>query len=614
MDKIIISAAKLRPVVIKEIAKNRDAVRWAYLGTDFLRMRQLEVVLGNGFERINIASIHETAADQIRKDYILWIDELNRLNGSDFEWWLSTISAKNIYNSNLFQYLCYIEIFGILMSVDSLKPSLIVVESKALAKFMLRWAKDRGLDTECVYPTYLTFLGSIKLCLKNVKGIAGAIFDSMCRILAAAISALKFGKKSPAGKFSIIISTFIHDNCITKEGVFSDRYYPYLHEYYGRKAIKYAVNPILFDLRFRYLSIYSRMRKSITPFIIAEDFLKPSDYLYAFTYPARRMFKKLSILPFRGSDMAEIVAEEGKAESKAPAIKALLMYRTIIRAGEKGLKSDAVLVWYENQVIDKTIVAASRIAFSGVKIMGARIFVYSPNLINLFPSQSEVDAGLTPDVLLEISDRQSLQSRAFTDAIPYNLVGALRHAYLFDEMKTQSEAHRNTKAVLVLLPFSILEAVELLSDLNSVLDKIPEDLPIFVKTHPDYSPEDIVKTFGIRIWPTRFQFFSGSMAEILSRAALAISSNSSSIVDAAIKGIPIIFVGRQTALNNNRMHGIKTPLMTECFSPDDLASAIGKYLNFASQEAGALTQEGLTIRNEFFLPVTDKTLAGFAAF
>ncbi|MFQ5786619.1 MAG: hypothetical protein ACE5H1_01430, partial [Thermodesulfobacteriota bacterium] len=176
------------------------------------------------------------------------------------------------------------------------------------------------------------------------------------------------------------------------------------------------------------------------------------------------------------------------------------------------------------------LIAGARKAFPNTKIVGVQIFIHSPNFLNLFPCQSEVEAGISPDVLLETSKYQCNTAQSFTKDIPCKAAASLRYAHLFDRRNSLISVSEDDKKVIgILLPFDIDEAVELLKVLNEGLPVISKDVVFLIKGHPDYSPAEIVSAFGEKNWPACFEICRMTLSETLDKTSIVISSNSGSM-------------------------------------------------------------------------------------
>jgi len=596
---------------VKRLFLQGQPITWLYLGSNYIKLRSIEKKLGMQFKRMDIVRFHDEVAGNIREEHTRWIDDLNRTYGKTPEWWFNSIPSRNVYDSNLFQYCCYLEILDRIWKEKSDKPRLLIVESQGLAKSIVRWAAAKEIKVNFINYNKCAQQVSEYYLLSFLRWVKFGV-TTLLRVLAAFVSQRMHGQKNINLSPCLILDTYVHNYCLTPEGVFKDRYFPYLHEYLHEKGIYVLIHPVLFGFNYNYFGIYSKMRKSNSYFIIQEDFLNIFDYINAFILPIKTLCKKIKAAPFRSLDLSDILKEEQLKKSVYWGMQAVLTYRLFLRLGKTGLRPNLFIDWYENQVIDKALVIGARKAFPETKILGAQMFIHSYNHLHTFPSQSEVEARVTPDLLLGTSAQQCLVAQSFTKQIPCKPAAALRFRNIFIEEEANLFSENKIKPViLVLLSFNVNEAVELLEVFKEVLPHIAEEAGILIKCHPDYEPKDIIRVFGRKDWPNRFQFFQGNLSEILKEASLVISSNSSSMIEAAAKGIPVIFLGRQTVLNHNLLANLNMDTATECFSAEELISAIQKYLTLTPIERNNFKKTGARVRNLFFTPVNDETLAAF---
>ncbi len=597
---------------LKKLFSKNDSIQWLYLGKDFFKRRYMEHTLGSQFSRVDIARLHDEVARDIRQEHVQWIDALNRRYGKSLEWWFGSISSRDIYVNNLFQYCCYLEILERLWLEKTKMPSLVIVESAGLAITIKDWAAAKNINTEIIGHQYFLVLNRLKSYLRYLLQWNRFVIVLFLRWLAAQITRVIYASKDVKIKPSIIVDTFVHDYCILDNGVFNDRYFPYLHEYLSRKGMHVLVHPVLYGFRFNYYSIYKRMRKSNTVFIIQEDFLSLSNYFSALFYPLRVLFQKTEPLHFRNFNFYYLLKEELTKQPLESAMQSFLIYHLFLNFGKAGLSPEFIIDWYENQVIDKALIIGARRAFPNIKIIGAQLFIHSHNHLNLFPSESEVEAEVTPNLLLETSEYQCRIAQSFTKAVHCKPVAALRYRHLFsDDALTVSVFRQREKIILILLPFDISEAIEMLEIVKEGLDEIKDDIRILIKGHPDYDSKKVIDAFGRENWPPRYEIFNGNLSDALEHASVVISSNSSSMVEAAAKGIPVIFLGRQTVLNKNILSDLNMDIVTECFSSSELVPAIKKYIDVSSTYINEYRKMGEKVRDLFFTPINEKTMEPF---
>ncbi|MDO8140630.1 MAG: hypothetical protein Q6358_03950 [Candidatus Brocadiales bacterium] len=572
----------------------------------------MELELGSQFRRINIARLHNEVANDIRQEHVQWIDSLNRDYGKNLDWWFGAICSRNVYSSNLFQYSCYLEMIDRLWKTPGERPELIIIESIGIAKAICKWAHKENIyvNVICYYLAKIFFL---KWYLISFLQWGEFVIDHLLRWVAAYVSRekYKYKVKHTQNHTAVIVNTYVHDYSLSDNGNFKDRYFPYLHEYLSEKGFTVAIHPVLFGFKYNYFSIYNRMRKSNSQFILQEDFLRALDYLIAISFPLRILKQKIKSDAFRSFDLSDILEEEQRQQSFIPGIQAVLIYRLFLRLGKVGIKPKMVINWYENQVIDRALIVGARQSFLQARILGVQGFVHSPNFLSLFPSQSEVEVQMAPHLLLETSQYQCQIACSFTRDIPCKPVAALRYSHVFDEDTTNYNGRQKLKSILVLLSFNIAEAVELLEILKAGLNQIRGDINILIKGHPDYDSKNLVRAFGVRNWPSRYEIFHGSLPDALRQVSLVLSSGSSSMIEAVSKGVPVIFLGRQTGLNHNILSNLNMDIVTECYSTMELINAINKYVNLSSVKIKEYKNMGKKIRELFFTPVNEKTMEPF---
>lgn len=582
-------------------------VPYVYFGGNYSVRRVLEDKLGNDFTRIDIAQLQDQVADEIRGEHVAWIDGLNRAYGADSEWWFGTISSRNVYSSQLFQHCCYLQILARLWDIPARRPRLIFTESAGLARAIARWAAEQGIETQCCNSAAWQPLSDYFYSFLRWGYFALVL---MMRQFAARASRKNLRPHKDTFPDLAIVDTFVHDSCLTEAGAFTDHYFPHLHEFLAAQGFGVLVHPVLYGFGLHFLSVYRRLRRSETRFIIAEDFLRARDYLSILTFPLRAGRHKIKAPRFRVFDLADLITEEQRRWADLLSLNACLIYRLFLRLGESGLRPKLVIDWYENQVIDKAVVAGARQAFPQTRLIGAQLFLHLSNMLHLFPSPAEAEAGMVPDLLLETSEYQCSIARVFAAHLPCAPAAGLKQTHVFEE-SVPPENQRDPKALVVLLPFDLAESMEMLDTLAKGMDRLNAPIPVLVKCHPDFQPEELRQAVGYQNWPSRFEIFGGNLPQALARAAMVVSANSSSMLEAVVRGIPAIFLGRQTVLNQRISISVPVDHIVECFTTDELIATIQRYLALTPEDMVRNREVGKKVRDQLFLPVTPETMLPF---
>lgn len=610
-EHIMLSFSRRSILKAKRSFSGHAVVHWLYLGDDFLKRRFVAQRLGGRFKLLDITKLHDDVAKDIKHEHVEWIDKLNRHYGDKLEWWFGSVSSRNIYDSKLFQYCCYLEILNRIQENQDSSLDLIVVESAGLAKAVSKWAVKSGIKMNVIC-SHTEKLGVSLQLLRTFVSWTKFLILILSRCAAAYLTRIRYKKGRISLDTNVLVNTTIHDYSLSDDGIFNDRYFPHLHECMQEKGIKTVIAPFVYGFRYNYFSIYQRMRLSDTKFIIQEDFLRFKDYVIALTYPLRAFRQNIESVFFRGFDLSDVLKEEQRTRSSISGFEPVLIYRLLLRLKDAGLKLKSILTWYENRTIDRAFIAGARRAFPMVKITGAQIFLHSPNFLSLYPSQSEVEANITPDRLLETSQHQCDVAQSFTGSIPCKPAAALRYSHVFnnEDVFVDDGGHK-TRSILILLPFNINKAVELLTTLKVAFNEIESDIRILIKGHPDYELTTLIRTFGEKEWPTRFGIFKGELSHSLDNVSMVISASSSAMVETAIKGIPAIFVGGQTVLDQNILFDLDMDIVTECFSVSEVVAAINQYLEVSPDKALEYREAGKKLRDLYFKPVNEETMLPF---
>ncbi len=611
---IVISPGK---VPVHLFSGSETPVPWLYFGQNYRDRLKYEKELGDGFPVVSYGKTMDEIAERIRQSHVMWIDRLNDRNGSSLGWWFENISSRNIYGSHLFQYCCSVETLLFLWNNEKPKPRLIVVDSPSLAKIIRNWALQKGIDVHISNPDRIFSKSLKKRLIFGIKWGAwtgSVFFRIICAFLTREFGTVQKQKTEKTEKIRVFISTYIYSTGLSADGTFRDRYFPFLYDYLNNHNVSVTVLPMLFESELNNYSVFKRMRTSRTRFLIEYDYLRLTDYFSAFFYPIRMLFRTIHSIPFQGIDYSEILRDEIFNPNISDTLNAQLRYHFIRNLATEGITPDVLIDWYENQVINKACVAGFRENSPKTTLIGAQLFLHYSNYLSLSPSDSEFHKNIIPDVLLVTGRSQCRFVHAFTDKIPCIPVAALRYSQVYNEGENSAGPRENHRSIFVLTSFDFDETIEILMDVYGIRCRTGMKEKISVKMHPVIDQKKVETCLGTQVWSENFEMFRGDLHEMASVASLVIAKNTSSIVELAAKGIPIVFIGSQCSLNLNPLSGVDTPLIRFCYSQDEAIQAITGYRNLSESERNEFKKAGIAIRDEFFEPVNEDTLSQFLSF
>ena len=607
--KLAIVFSGTSPAELKVLFKAKP-VKWVYCGNDFIKCRQFIRDLGPDFEYQDVIREYFEIAQELDLDYVKWVNEADAKYGSLTEWWFGSLSSRNEEQSRLFRYACYLELLKKIASDPQRKPDMVVVPSRGVAQTVRLWALREGYDVQMVGEgkAQVRFLAKM---IHTFLRWGKFVVIMLSRCLAAKIIVPRKAAASQK-KFDLVVTTIVHDDDLSQQGVFTDRHFPALYEYLRKQGVKLAVTPLFYIFGFNYFSLYRRLRRSETSFLIPEDVLNIKDFLWVWTYPLRVWGQKPKVQEFKGFDLGPLIDEDFWEETLVVGLQSAYVYRWMLGLSGKSYHFSQAMTWYENRIEDRAMVMGLRRGFPGTRIIGARLFLHWPLHLNSCPTEVEVSHGIVPDLLLANSKEECMKSQAYTSSVECQAVPSLRFAHMFEDDHSTDPVQLADQGILIALPYKISAAVELLELVHEAVRELPEDIRIYVRPHPNYQIEEVWKACGPRsLWTKRLETASGPLPQVLKQSSMVISFPSNIIVESAIKGVPVIFVYGQTILDQNPLKDDALDWVAECYSSSELAVAIKSFLHFTTEDRLRFRESGRQLRGSYFSPVNDRTMQVF---
>jgi len=569
-------------------------------------MRWFEDNLGEYFKRIDLSYDLNKVASEIRKEFIDWMDDLSRLNDSSFKWWCRNLSSRNIYVSKIFLFICYIEAIVRLCAKFESKPGLIVVESSHLAKLLYKTLMSGMISCRIIQDPFRIMSDRI---IRSFEILSHWLYSGLILFIRYIASKFTYDHRKQIPLSPVIIDSFVFDSYFTRDGKFTDRFFPHLHEYFRNRGIEVVVHPILVDIGLNSFSVYNKMRKCNTKFLIAEDYLTLNDYYAALTYPLYILFGKVNNKDFRGYDISSLFKEEETGSTISAGLNAIVIHHLFLRL--KGIITPKLLIeWYENQIVDKAAISGFREAFPDAYTIGAQLFIHSANALNLFPSSYEIESNLTPHEIVTMGRFQCKMIEEYAGRMNCSIVSALRYCHIFEEnVKTEEKSVK--ASIVVLLPQDIMYSVEILDVVARCASHLEPHILFLIKNHPTVSEQQIEKAFGKERWLPQFQFINDSLSNTLNKALFVISSNSSALIEALVRGVPVVSIVQQTQLYQDLLHDVDAPHAFKCNNSAELHEIIKRLDTIPDDERMRFVEAGKELRELYFTRLSENNLMPF---
>lgn len=594
---LLIHASENPRKLLNEAKKLNQPVKWIFLCQDYTKFLAWEKELAISSKPIRLAGHLQETASRLRKPFLDLISDLGEKYDSP-AWWSSRISERNTLSSFLFLYCCYLQI--VLEQLSKVEGSLCVVsESQALLSSIKyhNLARENFQSVKWINGKY-QFKEKMAISIKPVFYILRLIYKS---IVGKIISRNLLPKNK-----SIIIHTYVDESCFGEKGFFHDRYFPGLKEWLEDKGHPVIIMPVLYNIKRSYIKAWQWFSKSQNLFINPYSYYKISDYIFAIRESLRQMSLPSGKTELAGMDITRLVNQENKSKAFT-SLEALLYHCLPKRLNKSGLQIDRIIDVFENLINEKLLITGLRKFMPGIKIIGFQHSTFYPLLLCLFVTKKESLFAPIPDRV--ICNGEFFKEILIREGLPSNIPvagPALRYKYLWE---LNDKGYKNKDIdIFVPLPHVLSEGVELLTKLIEAFNDEP--LRIVVKPHPMSVLDDVLNNIGKDKVPANFEFVQGNIDEWIPRARTIIGISSGSIYEGLAAGVPVIVVGRESALNLNPLDYFPD-LNKVVYSPEEIKKASMEALANSKAFLNIYKQTGRKLMEYSFNPSTDENMAAF---
>jgi hypothetical protein len=522
------------------------------------------------------------------------VDDLNHRYNGRLEWMMSSVSSRNKYQSELFRNLVLLSFISELASQNKGKEIEVRTSNYALTK-----VTNYELDNVSI-----VYRGSIKdrigLYIRPIKRYLFSLY-----ILSSRAVARRPRKRFMLPDNAILVDTFVLNNKDGDEGslnngVFKDRYYPGMIDYLDdtEKARVVFVPTLIGYNKFR--SVFSELRKSDTPFLVLDDYLKLRDYFASAMLPFKINFVRNIDLMFKGYDITRMVNFDiylGRGDTIG--MLGILYSRFVRRLAQNNASIDLYLNWHEHQLIDRAVVKGIRTYFPKVVTHGYQGYVISKSLhLYTQPSITEYAYGYVPDRIFVTGKKLVDSVKSFNSEIIVDVAPGFRFRNIWKSYDLERTQDKFT--ILLGLPISLKDTQVILKLLEPCFENWSRDeYKILVKPHPTWTP-DIIRNYVNRKYHSDLHFVKDDFHEIMAQTDLLITSASSVALEAVVTGKPVIIVSSLSMIIQNP---IPPDLCVESWrvvlDVEDMLSAVFYFKNRFNSE-GSVVNSCQIMKNEYF--------------
>lgn len=550
---------------------------------------------------------NEIALD-IRQEYNLLIENISAIHAHNIHWIVGSIASRNKYQSPLFYRCCQLSFVKKQIEIHK-KIDEIILSDRPLACILKNQLPD-NIKITCTENS----IRRVWRLFRPIRQYLIGFFFLLLRFLGRSKDHIK---KQNFSKPIVLVDTFVLNNKAGDEGSinngkYKDRYYPGLLENltYEEKKNLYFIPTIVGFLN--PVKIFKKIRTVDFPFLIHDDFLKLSDYLFVLQHPFKAIRLKINNASFRGFNVESIVIQENKRNcSDFISLLGILYYRFAYRLMEQKIKVRLLIEWYENQVMDRGMIVGFHKFHPETLIIGYQGYIISKGLhIYTQPNNTEFIGNAVPDIVAVTGKGLKNNILEFCKDINVQEAPGFRFQKLWRDRKLYPG--KNIFTVLIGLPIGLDDSKYIL-ELICSNPELAENKSIHfhIKPHPTWSPEKI-KGLLPNGKLDGFHFVLGDFHDSLEVVNLVISNASSVALESLAKGTPVIIIAPSTGILQNPIPDeINKKCWSVCYTSEDIKNEIFSFIKKQNENLIDFSKIGNEIKDYYFEPVTRKSVMKF---
>ena len=538
-----------------------------------------------------------------RTEYIDFIGKLNRCYNS-IHWWANSISYKGTFVSDLYQkiyhYYCLV---SLITRYD--RNFIIISNDLLLNKCISKYCIENGI--ECV---------SLGRKSKNnrILHFRKCLFSALYFLLKGwrhrfSISlhlSRKIEKSLKRNDFYYVIKSWIDKRSFSSNAAYRDLYFGSLPEYLKQKKKELI---ILVGSLSGYNQLITKI-KSIEGFLVIpqEYFVGYLDYLKVSfsTFINRPKIKKIM---FHDLEVTDLVKQCLDKDYENNEINENLIYYYCIRGLLKKIKVKNFIYVFENRAWERMSILAARRHSPSTKIVGYVHSSIRQSFLGYFQSKEEKDIVPSPDKILTVGEEPMLmlaQSGNYNDSVELSEGCALRYEYFFRNNKIERDKKGR---VLVAFPIDLSYSLRLLEFLKEAFGE-KYKYRIALRSHPFTPIETLIEKYNLSLNNNFKISETPTLEQDLKDVSALIYVDSTSCMEALMRGVPVIHVDFKESLNRDplfKLNSLKWTVSDE----RKLHGIIDHIYNMDEEEYLREYKHARAYLKSYFYPIKEKYLEKF---
>ena len=279
----------------------------------------------DGVLSIDLAKELTRVEGDVRKEYTKYIGDLARANLLSGLCWLVNVTSRNPYYTRIFDSFCKLRLLDLCFKRHMLFKS-VLVEDQGMYDAVNELIKKHGASSTVQFlPTKES-----KPIFLLIRRVAISVYIMIVSFVVPGFLFLVGKRKSVPDGPIIYLDTYIKGSDFNSKGIFTDNYYSGIMENMPEKisrSIWYA--PVIYSLTtFSELKwIIEKSRESNINFLIMEEWLMLSDYIYSF-YMSFVLPRRIKQVPtYCGIDVSSLIFRDLSLDIfSSNLVRAILIY------------------------------------------------------------------------------------------------------------------------------------------------------------------------------------------------------------------------------------------------------------------------------------------------
>ena len=581
---------------ILQFASIGSPFSWVYFGKNVSYFTELKTQIGNPGKNIPVSELLQGNAKKYRQDFIDYLGSC-AADSQDPWWYLTSISEKNSYVSDLYLHFCYLKTFFDV--ADRYNGRIFVIcENPGLLKSIQENSPDnRSIEILPLRDRIPDLFRTCNLKCQKLKNKFVFFMRFILRICLARI-VIPICRPTPLPRIQhpVVIHSWTDQRSFTRDGRYEDVYFGSLAQKIDKIPREYfflidILPTIAFPLALRKMI---RVRK---PWHLFEEYLSFSDVTAALRISSRvtkRLVFRHTLLDL---DISTLISEDILSDQQSARTELSYLYYA---AGKRisALHSPASF-WYtfENHIWEKMIIRGLKEA-GNLRVVGYAHSTVNSMYLSYSISPHERDLIPLPDSILVNGKKpkEILVSSGFDDA-RIHIVGSLRYGDLSSPAPERTPGAG--KKILVILSADINRSLEMISKCGEAFSSC-DGVSVIFKPHPIQKLSGIVTL--IQQLPGQFRFSTEPLGTLLDDTDVVLYSDSTASVEAVARGIPILHVKSDFLIDIDIFE--ESHIFRSADSPDQIRTFTFELFRFTRESP----EESRAAIRDLFSPVDDNVL------